>query len=290
MNSAKIELQHRIAEILSTLDEAIEATEALIAKHQQIKAGLMHALFTRGVNPDGHLRPTREQAPDLYKESPLGWIPQDWEIASLFDRGKPGRSHLRTGPFGSSLKIEHWVKQGHPVITIGALAEGSIIESELLFVSDATARALIDYKLEPGDVVFSRVADVGRSVAITECQSGWIMSSNLMRISLDQAKVNAFYLQSQLSYDQNIRAQIRATVNSGGRDVANSETLNRLLFAWPQPEEQLRMLQRIEALESTRQSEIENQKNLEKCKLGLMHDLLTGRVRVNIGQSVQANA
>lgn len=102
--------------------------------------------------------------------------------------------------------------------------------------------------------------------------------------------VNAFYLQSQLSYDQNIRAQIRATVNSGGRDVANSETLNRLLFAWPQPEEQLRMLQRIEALESTRQSEIENQKNLEKCKLGLMHDLLTGRVRVNIGQSVQANA
>lgn len=188
LNSAKIELQHRIAEILSTLDEAIEATEALIAKHQQIKAGLMHALFTRGVNPDGHLRPTREQAPDLYKESPLGWIPQDWEIASLFDRGKPGRSHLRTGPFGSSLKIEHWVKQGHPVITIGALAEGSIIESELLFVSDATARALIDYKLEPGDVVFSRVADVGRSVAITECQSGWIMSSNLMRISLDQAK------------------------------------------------------------------------------------------------------
>lgn len=41
--------QDRIAEILSTLDEAIEQTEALIAKHQQIKAGLMHDLFTRGV-------------------------------------------------------------------------------------------------------------------------------------------------------------------------------------------------------------------------------------------------
>jgi type I restriction enzyme S subunit len=40
--------QRRIAEILSTVDEAIEQTEALIAKTQEIKAGLMHDLFTRG--------------------------------------------------------------------------------------------------------------------------------------------------------------------------------------------------------------------------------------------------
>ena len=70
--------QRRIAEILSTLDEAIEQTEALIAKMQQVKAGLMHDLFTRGVTPNGRLRPTREQAPGLYKESPIGWIPREW--------------------------------------------------------------------------------------------------------------------------------------------------------------------------------------------------------------------
>jgi len=70
--------QERIAEILSTIDEAIEQTEALIAKTQQIKAGLMLDLFTRGVTADGRLRPPREEAPQLYKESPLGWIPKDW--------------------------------------------------------------------------------------------------------------------------------------------------------------------------------------------------------------------
>ena len=75
--------QRRIAEILSTVDEAIEQTEALIAKYQQIKAGLMHDLFTRGVTPDGHLRPTRTQAPHLYKESPLGWIPKEWEVVRI---------------------------------------------------------------------------------------------------------------------------------------------------------------------------------------------------------------
>ena len=44
--------QKRIAQILSTVDEAIEQTEALIAKTQQTKAGLMHDLFTRGVTAD----------------------------------------------------------------------------------------------------------------------------------------------------------------------------------------------------------------------------------------------
>lgn len=72
--------QLRIAEILSTLDETIEQTEALIAKYQQIKVGLMHDLFTRGVTADGHLRPPHAQVPHLYKQSLLGWIPNEWHI------------------------------------------------------------------------------------------------------------------------------------------------------------------------------------------------------------------
>lgn len=85
--------QQRIADILSTIDEAIEQTEALIAKTQQIKAGLIEDLFTRGVSPDGQLRPPYEEAPVIYKESPLGWIPKEWnvlaarEVCSLITKG-----------------------------------------------------------------------------------------------------------------------------------------------------------------------------------------------------------
>ncbi len=79
---SKLEVQQGIADILDTR-RSIEQTEALIAKYQQIKAGLMHDLFTRGVTPDGKLRPTRAEAPQLYKESPLGWIPKEWQIQQL---------------------------------------------------------------------------------------------------------------------------------------------------------------------------------------------------------------
>ena len=168
------------------------------------------------------------------------------------------------------------------MITIGALGEGELIQSELLFVSNETAERLHEYKLEPGDVVFSRVADVGRSAVILELHKGWIMSSNLMRISLDQAKVNSAYLQSQLAYDSRVRAQIRATVNSGGRDVANSQILNRLIFAWPQPSEQRIILNVVKAFDAKIQTEKQCLHKLMKQKSGLMRDILTGRVSVNV--------
>jgi type I restriction enzyme S subunit len=67
--------QRRIAEVLEAVDAEIGSTSDLIAKHQQIKAGLMHDLFTRGVRPDGQLRPPHSQAPDLYQETPYGCQP-----------------------------------------------------------------------------------------------------------------------------------------------------------------------------------------------------------------------
>lgn len=45
--------QDKISAILQTIDQTIEKTEALIEKYQQIKAGLMHDLFTRGITADG---------------------------------------------------------------------------------------------------------------------------------------------------------------------------------------------------------------------------------------------
>jgi type I restriction enzyme, S subunit len=278
--------QRRIAEILSTVDEAIEQTEALIAKYRQIKAGLMQDLFTRGVTPDGHLRPTSAQAPHLYRDSPLGWIPKEWEVSKLRDKSSPLRPHIKTGPFGSSLKGEHWVENGRPVITIGALGEGELLTEGLLFVSEATAHRLREYQLQPGDVVFSRVADVGRSAVICEEHDGWIMSSNLMRISLNQNLIVPGYLQAQFAFDHRVKAQIRAKVNSGGRDVANGQILNQLQFAWPRHEEQHVALKRISALDANRRNVIDQQTKLLKLKHGLMQDLLTGRVRVKVADSV----
>ena len=240
----------------------------------------MHDLFTRGVLPNGQLRPPREQASEMYQETAIGWIPSEWEVAGLASIGRAGTSWIRTGPFGSSLKGEHWRIDGHPVITIGALGAGEFIDSELLFVGPKDASRLVDFQLKANDVVFSRVADVGRSVVVRAAQAGWIMSSNLMRIAVNDAVLRPDYLQMQLSGDSRVKAQIRASVNSGGRDVANSEVLNRLRFAIPAPDEQDRIIAMANHLSNRMNSERRKVANLQAQKLGLMQDLLTGKVAV----------
>ena len=64
--------QRKIASILSTADTVIEKTQAAITKYKAIKQGMLHDLFTRGINTaTGKLRPK------------LGWIPKEWEVERI---------------------------------------------------------------------------------------------------------------------------------------------------------------------------------------------------------------
>jgi type I restriction enzyme S subunit len=273
--------QRRIAEILDTLDEAIRKTEQVIAKLQQMKQGLLHDLLTRGIDEHGELRDP-ERHPEQFEDSPLGRIPRGWEVAGFERFAWAGRPFLKTGPFGSSLKGEHWVEQGVPVITIGALGEGEFMESELLFISDDKARELAAYKVEPGDIVFSRVADVGRSVVVTPAECGWVLSSNLMWISLDPGQVDPSFVWLNLSANPTIRSQVRRSVNAGGREVANGSVLRSLRLGWPSLAEQERISFAASALQQRVAEESRIASKLRTLKQGLMDDLLTGRVRTSV--------
>ncbi|NTF88709.1 restriction endonuclease subunit S [Agrobacterium rhizogenes] len=272
--------QSKIAEILDTLDEAIRGTETVVAKLKSTKQGLLHDLLTRGIDANGDLRPPHVDAPHLYKETPLGWLPKGWHCAKLPALARRDRPVLRTGPFGSSLKGEHWREVGRPVITIGSFGENGFLKHELLFIEERKAISMVDYEVHEGDIVFSRVADVGRSLVVHAEQAGWIMSSNLMRISIDSSSLLPGLLHAQLRHSSRLRKQMSQLVNSAGRDVANSAILLALDFAVPQPSEQSQIIEAISAIELTLRREEEQLHKLRLQKPGLMDDLLTGRVSV----------
>ena len=72
--------QTTIADILTTVDRAIEQTEALIAKQRRIKAGLLHDLLTRGIDEHGRLR---DPSTHRFKPSPVGLVPEEWAVEKL---------------------------------------------------------------------------------------------------------------------------------------------------------------------------------------------------------------
>jgi len=268
--------QEAVAKVLLKVDRAIEQTEALLAKQQRIKTGLMHDLLTRGLDAEGVLR---DQSTHRFKPSRFGPIPEEWHVLSLESQKGPHRAFIRTGPFGTAIKQSDWREFGVPVITIGSLKDGKFDRSALQYVSEEKAEELAAYRVEAGDLLFSRVADVGRAIEVTKDERGWLMSSNLMRISLDLTRTVPAFVRIMLLHHRTT-VQTRQLVNSSGRDVANTAILCALQFAWPAFDEQTWIVRDIAAHDRLSHVLERQVVKLQRVKSGLLDDLLTGTVPV----------
>lgn len=265
--------QRRIAEILSTLDEAIEQTETLIAKHQQIKAGLMHDLFTRGVTVDGHLRPTREQAPDLYKESPLGWIPREWGFAALQEIVNPNRPIV----YGI-LMPGYGCDGGVPVVKVKDIRGGTIDESKLLLTSPQIDQEYRRSRLQPGDILLTIRGSVGRLAVVPSSLAEANITQDTARISIQNgnAQFYRYFLETSA-------ARRHFEINTLGVAVQgiNLGEVRKTLVPVTDLHEQDRIANRIDDCVRRILCEQLLLEKLRKKRVGLMHDLLTGRVRVS---------
>jgi type I restriction enzyme S subunit len=278
--------QRRIAEILSTVDEAIEQTEALIAKYQQVKAGLMHDLFTRGVLPDGSLRPTRAEAPHLYKETPLGWLPKEWEAKRL----PMVADSVIDGPFGSNLKTEHYVSDpGVRVVRLQNIHEAEYSDADRAFVSDRHAQYLARHIVEAGDVLIAALGDdnfeVGRACCYPVELGPAINKADCIRLRSDaRLALNPFVMycfNTELA-----RVQLRRLKQGVTRQRINLSSLQRVILPIPDLREQALIVERLMQLKESRHAEAVRASTLHQIKQGLMHDLLTGRVRVPTEEAV----
>ena len=263
--------QCRIAEILSTLDDAIEQTAALIAKHQQIKAGLMHDLFTRGVTSDGHLRPTREQAPDLYKESPLGWIPKEWEISQLGEVAEVNRGKFTIRPRND---LRFYGGQ-YPFIQTGdvSLANGRVLStfSQTLNQSGLAVSRLFD----EGTIMVTIAANIADT-----CVLGLPMCApySLVGVLPNKGQVSRFL---QLCISRR-KSWLEARAPQTAQKNINLEDLRPLLIPSPCQHEQEAIAAIYECVDFSLAESEQMVGKLRQQKYGLMHDLLTGRMRVNV--------
>jgi type I restriction enzyme S subunit len=69
--------QRKIAAILSSVDDAIDATQAVIEQLQVVKKAMMAELLSRGL-PGRHTR---------FKQTEIGEVPEEWEVVKLGSTG-----------------------------------------------------------------------------------------------------------------------------------------------------------------------------------------------------------
>lgn len=272
--------QQSIVDILSTIDQAIERTEALIAKYQQIKSGLMHDLFTRGVTDDGKLRLHHEQAPELYQETPIGWIPKVWGCRPLEHLLASTANNLRSGPFGSALLKSELVEDGIPFLGIDNIFVERFEANFKRYVSNKKFLELNRYAVRPRDVVITIMGTVGRCCVLPEDIGDALSSKHLWTMTLDQSQVIPELVCWQLNHAPWVLSWFRRQSQGAVMDAIQSSTLRRLLLPVPTMGEQEAILSKYNTCTDKLRSEISHLRKLEQQKSGLMYDLLTGKVRV----------
>lgn len=102
---------------------------------------------------------------------------KEWKIYKLSDI-----ADIQTGPFGSQLHNDDYVKIGTPIVTVEHLGSRKFSTQNLPCVSDEDKTRLSKYVLTEGDIVFSRVGSVDRCSYVSCFEEGWMFSGRCLRV------------------------------------------------------------------------------------------------------------
>lgn len=253
-----VDEQVAVAQVLDTLDTTIRQTESIIEKLKQVKQGLLHDLLTRGIDANGELRPPQSQAPHLYKESPLGWIPREWAARTVGDSCDLHNS-LRL-PLASDVRE----KMPGPFPYFGPTGILDFID---------------EYRVEGTFVLIGEDGDHFLKFAdrpMTQLVSGRFNVNNHAHLLTGRVCrtewVDVWFRHRDIT--------LFLTRQGAGRFKLNKASLQGLLLATPPDREQGAILDVLASMEARVAAEARALDKLRAEKSGLMDDLLTGRVRV----------
>jgi type I restriction enzyme, S subunit len=266
-------VQKKLVAVFRSIDTAIEKTEALIAKYQQIKAGLMHDLFTRGVLPNGQLRPPREQAPELYQETAFGWIPREWGVKPCADLCSRICVGIVIQP------TQYYVDDGVPAFRSANVREDGIDPNNFVYISAGANRLLAKSQLKTGDIVSVRTGYPGTSAVIPPEFQGANCIDIL--ISTPTEKVLSEYLCDWINSSFG-KGQVLRQQGGMAQQHFNVGEMRELLVALPDLNEQERIRGKVKSVSGKLAIEKALAEKLQAQKSGLMHDLLTGKVPVQV--------
>lgn len=252
--------QKKIAEILSTADEAISKIDEAIEKTQRLKKGLMQELLTKGI---GHKE---------FKKTGIGKIPKEWEVVPL-------GTILDLCQYGLSLKFSGAGE--YPILKMDNLENGYAISNKLNYV-DLDENTFNQYKLGYGDILFNRTNSyelVGRTGIFT-LPGNFVFASYLIRLRPNHKIIDPFFLTFYLIYSNDrLRKLASRAVHQANINATN---LKKFRIPVPSLPEQQKISEILKNVDRRLELLKDKKATFERIKKGLMNDLLTGRKRVKL--------
>lgn len=271
--------QRKIARILSTADAVIEKTQAAIAKYKAIKQGMLHDLFTRGIDPaTNKLRPTYEDAPELYKERKLGWIPKEWGVERFGDKIELVHGH--------QFRNYDFTEFGFPVVKIGQVKPENLDLSDCSFVSFNRIEEFKNEIIRNADVLMALTgATLGKACLVKNLTGIVLQNYRVGRFepTIKESDIDKTFLYFLL-IEGDLLKQIFNKVNSGAQGNIGKADFEKATYKKPKYSEQLIIAERLKSIDNKLQTEQTYLHKIQQIKAGLMADLLSGKKKVNVDE------
>ena len=250
--------QGKIAAILSSVDDAIEKTQAVIDQIQILKRGLMQELFTRGL-PGRHTR---------FKQTEMGEIPEEWEAVELASVATVERGRFAHRPRNEP----RFYGGNYPFIQTGDVAacDGLITT----YSQTLNEEGLAISKLFPaGTVAITMAANIGSTgiaafdVAFPDSLAGIQAGS----------RIDTRFLELVL---RTRKGELEKFAPESAQKNINLNTLKPLRVPLPAMMEQTQIAQSVWSIIKHEKTVRQHCDSLKQLKSALMSVLLSGELRV----------
>jgi type I restriction enzyme, S subunit len=187
--------QRAIAALLdretARIDALIAKKEELIALLQEKRTALITRAVTKGLDPNASMKNSGVEW--------LGEIPAHWDCLAL------ARVTLSRcdGPFGSSLKSEHYSDDGVRVVRLQNIGWAEFIDSDRAYIDEAYSDELGDHDVITGDLLIAGLGDeahpVGRACVAPSNIEPAMVKADCFRFRLNQRRLIPRFAAYQLS-------------------------------------------------------------------------------------------
>ncbi len=254
--------QKAIAEILSTVDEAIQKSDEAIIRTERLKREMMNKLLTQGI---GHIN---------FKETKIGNIPSEWDVKKVSEVFE-----IITGTTPSTKEEKYWKRGDRIWITPTDLSKMKkniyIYDSERKITQDALNDTNL-IELPINSLILSTRAPVGY-VAIIKKEASFNQGCKAL-IGKGKNINSEFYYY----YFLKIRKYLESISGGSTFKELSKDSLINLEIPVPSIDEQKEISNILLSIDKKLSLELERKQKFINIKKSLMNDLLTGKKRVQI--------
>lgn len=257
--------QRKIAAILGAVDDAIQATEAVIAQTRTVKAGLLQDLLTTGIGPDG--RPHT-----AFQDTELGRLPVGWTVRRVRDIGDVQLGRQRSPKFTGTVR---------QYLRVANVFDGWIDTADVKSMPFSDEEYEL-YRLKSGDILLNEGQSlnlVGRCALFNDEVPHCCFQNTLVRFRARASQCGGFWL-SVFQHFQ--KSGVFAKIATQTTSIAHlgAGRFAELQVPVPAPDEQARIAGVVQRITGVEQLHVAKLTQLKTLKAGLLQDLLTGAKRV----------